>query len=196
MPILVAHNDTSQTQIRIDTRDMSQPQKKGKQSPAEAAKAAAREKMSKTLWYKCENGSLVTQKELTRLIKAGADIEFKGFDDFTCLLEAALRGHLRTVRLLLSAGANKEAKTKIGSTPLWVAAEMGHVAVVNMLLAAGAKKDAKASNGSTPLSIAAQNGHLVRCSLPVRMRMLRRTSESHHSPSLLKKVTSPSCVRC
>jgi hypothetical protein len=55
---------------------MSQPQKMGNQSPAEAAKVAAREKMSEKLWYKCENGSLVKQKELMRLIKMGADIEW------------------------------------------------------------------------------------------------------------------------
>jgi hypothetical protein len=41
---------------------MSQPQIKGKQSPAEAAKVAAREKMSENLWNKCNDGSLVTRK--------------------------------------------------------------------------------------------------------------------------------------
>jgi hypothetical protein len=53
---------------------MSQRQKSN-QSQADVAKAAAREKVSKKLWDKCSNGSLVTRKELTRLIKAGADIE-------------------------------------------------------------------------------------------------------------------------
>jgi hypothetical protein len=79
-----------QTQ-RIDKRDMSQPQKKGKQlSPVEAAKV---KKLSEKLWNKCENGSLVTQKELKRLIKAGADIEWKSPEDATSLSVAALRGH-------------------------------------------------------------------------------------------------------
>ena len=139
MPPLVAHNDKSQTQIRIDTRNMLQPLKKGKQSPAEAAKIAAREKVSEKLLNECATGSLVTQKELTLLIKMGADIEWKGSEDFTCLLEAAWRGHLRTVRLLLSAGANKEfSDASNGATPLFAAAKMGHIAVVKALLAAGA----------------------------------------------------------
>jgi ankyrin repeat protein len=143
------------------SRDMSQPQKKGKQSPAEAAKNAAREKMCEKLLNKCDEGSLVTQKELTRLIKAGADIKWKGPDGFTCLLLAAFDGHLRTVRLLLCAGANKKAKTPGGSTPLFVAAQEGHVAVVNVLLAAGAEKEAKTTEGGSPLYIAAQIGHLA-----------------------------------
>jgi ankyrin repeat protein len=128
---------------------MSQPQKK--ESPAEAAKVLARVKVSETLWNKCGIGSLVAQKELTRLTKAGADIERKDPHDFTCLLRAAYGGHLLTVGLLLSAKANKEAKAKGGSTPLWVAAQQGHVAVVNVLLAAGAEKEAKSNEGATPL---------------------------------------------
>jgi ankyrin repeat protein len=138
---------------------MSQPcQKKGKQSPAETAKVAARENMSDKLWKKCENGLLVTQKELTRLIKMGADIEWKDPQDFTCLFVAAYGGHLRTVQLLLSAGVNKEAKTQ-GLTPLWVAAQEGHIAVVNALLAAGADKEATTNIGATPLFIAVQGRH-------------------------------------
>jgi ankyrin repeat protein len=140
---------------------MSQPQKKkDKQSLAEAAKVAARKNMSDTLWNKCKHGTLVTKEELTRLINMGADFEWKGPDDYTCLLEAALHGHLRTVQLLLSAGANKEAKSQ-GATPLNVAAQIGHVAVVNVLLAAGGEMEAKPNNGATPLYIAAQIGHIV-----------------------------------
>jgi ankyrin repeat protein len=140
---------------------MSHLQKTGKQSPAKAAKVAAREKMSEKLLNKCENGSLVTQKELTRLIKSGVDLEWKGPDDVACLLVAAWRGHLRTVRLLLSAGAKKEAETRCGSTPLRLAAQEGHTAVVNARLASGAEKEANVNDGCTPLFIAAQNGHLA-----------------------------------
>jgi ankyrin repeat protein len=297
--LLLSHTMAQRQTQRIDTRDTSQPQKKDikQTSLAEAAKIAAREKMSEKFWSKCENGSLVTQKELMRLIKMGADIEWKnpGRGDFTCLLVAAWRGHLRTVRLLLSVGANKEAKTKI-ATPLRLAAQEGHIAVVNALLASGAEKEAKTKGGatplyisaqfghltvvdallaagadkeammpdrSTPLYIAAQNGHFADALLSVDVNKeakgpdkapplyiaaqnghlaivdallaaganpnakanigftplsiaaqqgylaiadallavgsnpdVRRTSESHRSSSLLKKVTSPSCVRC
>jgi hypothetical protein len=69
--LYVAHKQHTQNQYEGHVT----ASEKGNQSPAEAAKVAAREKMSETLWNKCATGLLVTQKELTRLIKAGADIE-------------------------------------------------------------------------------------------------------------------------
>lgn len=56
------------------------------------------------------------------LIKAGSDVNAKGFDQVTPLHDAALAGQLKLVKLLLSHGANPRAKNARGKIPADIAA--------------------------------------------------------------------------
>ena len=72
------------------------------------------------------------------LAGAAALLAWDANDD---LLDAARKGDLDTVKVLLEKGAPIEAKTPYGQTPLYLAAMSGHEAVVRFLLEKGAKTD-------------------------------------------------------
>lgn len=55
------------------------------------------------------------------LIKAGSNVNAKGYEDFTPLHDAALVGHLKIVKLLLERGADPMAKNAKGETPCDIA---------------------------------------------------------------------------
>lgn len=56
------------------------------------------------------------------LIKAGGNVNAKGYEDVTPLHDAALVGQLKLVKLLLSHGADPKAKNAKGKAPLDIAA--------------------------------------------------------------------------
>ncbi len=58
---------------------------------------------------------------VTILLDKGADINAKGFDEWTALHFAASKGHASTCQLLLERGADREALNGIGRTPLRMA---------------------------------------------------------------------------
>jgi ankyrin repeat protein len=64
----------------------------------------------------------------------------------TALFEAAGRGRLEIVRLLLDTGADPSRATSGGTTPLMGAAVDGHLELLQLLLARGAAADAVSSN--------------------------------------------------
>ena len=101
-------------------------------------------------------------KLLERYLNQPRNPNFEDASTMTPLCEAACRGSLKCVHLLLEAGANKDqATTSSGTTPLFMAAHKGHLEVVRLLVELGANKDqATTSTGATPLYVAAQNGHL------------------------------------
>jgi ankyrin repeat protein len=70
------------------------------------------------------------------------------------LCQAASKGYVRIVELLLDAGAYIEERNYLDNSPLDVAAERGHDQVVKLLL----KRRAIISEGN-PLKLAASNGH-------------------------------------
>jgi ankyrin repeat protein len=88
--------------------------------------------------------------QMARLLDGGADpsafvpTERKDGKIFrnTALVEAAGRGHLEAVRLLLARGADPSLAASVGTTPLMSAAVNGHAAVVWVLAACGAALDA------------------------------------------------------
>lgn len=51
------------------------------------------------------------------LIKGGADVNAKAFEDITPLHDAALVGNLKLVKLLIEKGAEPLAKNRKGKTP-------------------------------------------------------------------------------
>lgn len=102
------------------------------------------------------------------LLDAGADIEIKDpWDGRSALMDAALYGHIDTVKLLLVRGANPNATNCYKRTALIWASEKGHVEIVRCLLKANADvniKDVESSllstkEGHTALTYAKQAGH-------------------------------------
>ncbi len=75
------------------------------------------------------------------------------------LIDAAYKGDLKEVKVLLDKGANVNAKPNTGVTALMVASQNGHKDVVQLLLDKGAEVNAKDINGLTALYSASQNGH-------------------------------------
>ena len=67
------------------------------------------------------------------------------------LLEAARKGDLNTVKVLIEKGAPVEAKTPYGQTPLYLAAMNGHEAIVEYLIAKGAKTEVSDTFYKAPL---------------------------------------------
>ena len=76
------------------------------------------------------------------------------------LTEAAKKGHLKIVRLLLKAGLDANSHAPSNDPPLIWAAQNGHSKIVTLLLENGADVDyQKEENGLTPLMVAAWKGH-------------------------------------
>jgi ankyrin repeat protein len=87
---------------------------------------------------------------ITRLAKAGADVNARGNLDETPIFAANYQPE--AVKPLLEAGANLEARNRIGDTPLIRYGFMEPM--VRELLANGADPTAVAKNGDTALKIA------------------------------------------
>jgi ankyrin repeat protein len=69
----------------------------------------------------------------------------------TPLYEAAKRGQLGTMTLLIDRGANLEAKGNHGFTPMFPAIQRGHLKAVELLVSRGAQVDARCECGATAL---------------------------------------------
>jgi ankyrin repeat protein len=79
---------------------------------------------------------------------------------WTCLMTAAVEGHLDICRLLIDKGAQMEAKEGYGMTPLHFAAYKPHIDIVRLLCDRGADFEASDCNGWRPLHFAARYGHI------------------------------------
>ncbi len=120
---------------------------------------------STQLWYYCEHG--MTSSVVRMLEMKSIDVEARDGgreDGWTCLMAAAVNGHLAICRLLIDKGAQVEAKNRGGETPLHCAASGGNVEIVRFLCDRGADVEARTTNGwqpeSRPLHYAAVNGHI------------------------------------
>lgn len=74
-------------------------------------------------------------ERLSLLIAAGADIDRRGFNDWTPLHMAAAKGRLDAVRLLLTAGADPTVRTRIDdfATPEEEARLLGQTAAADLI---------------------------------------------------------------
>ena len=74
------------------------------------------------------------------------------------LHKAALKGHLKTARLLLRAGCSRDARTKVEKTALHLAASGGHADIVELLLSHKADVNCQDMLRMTPLHWAVESG--------------------------------------
>lgn len=82
-----------------------------------------------------------------------------GMDGSPALHDAALKGRVDMLKVLLAKGADVNHKTNTGATPLHDAAIGGHVEAVRILLEHGANVNARETeSGDTPLYMAAAMG--------------------------------------
>ena len=76
-------------------------------------------------------------EEVRMLIKEGADVNAKNYNDETPLYWACGGGAVEIVKALLEAGADLYAKTEDGYTPLYRATNHGGLEIVKLLLKEG-----------------------------------------------------------
>jgi uncharacterized protein len=100
-------------------------------------------------------------ESLERLLREGMDINAaKGEYKTTILMEAAVRGNLGIMRLLLEKDANVNMADKDGWTALMGATVQGRVEPVKLLLENRADVTAENHNGETALVIATGMKHM------------------------------------
>ncbi len=97
---------------------------------------------------------------LERLLAEGTNINAsKGKYKTTILMEAAVRGNLKVIKLLLDKGANIDMVDQDGWTALMGATVQGRTEPVRLLLEHGADVNAKNCNGETALVMATGMQH-------------------------------------
>jgi ankyrin repeat protein len=92
------------------------------------------------------------------LLQKGADPNFEDAFGVTPLINAALRGNLRTAVLLLDAGARVDEDGRNGCTSLTWAARNGQISMINLLLDRGADINHRDLGRLTPVIRASWNG--------------------------------------
>ena len=97
---------------------------------------------------------------MRQLIKQGAEVDWRGWDDRTALHAAAESGQSRVIAHLLDSGWSLEARTVSGRTPLSRAADAGHLHTAMCLLLLGAQIDSQDDYMETPLHYASQYGNI------------------------------------
>ena len=83
-----------------------------------------------------------------------------GYEDFTVLHLASIKGHFEIAKYLLSKLAQVDAPNKFNKTPLMYACLHCHISIVNLLLDKGADINHLDINRETPLYDAVKGKHL------------------------------------
>ena len=94
------------------------------------------------------------KEKVQRLIKQGADVNLKVFNDLTPLHSAVTENKIDIARLLIKDGADVNARMLHTITPMYIAAERGNLDMIKVLVNAGAKI------GIFEAMAATQYGHL------------------------------------
>ena len=122
----------SADRVDIDFGNQDAITKDGQPSTAsrlhERVLAPAESAVHKELVRAAAEGQHTTR--LKHLLAQGADVDAKGEADLTALYNAAFRGDLENVRLLLDSGADVNSRHEFAGTPICIAALRGHADVV------------------------------------------------------------------
>jgi ankyrin repeat protein len=110
--------------------------------------------------FSAEWGDLEIVKEL---LKNGAGLHIKGYDQQTALMKASASGNIEIVRLLLEYKSDINTITEDGWTALALAAAEGHSDICQLLLDNGALLEIE--DAVSVLHVAAENGHVPTCRL-------------------------------
>jgi uncharacterized protein len=89
--------------------------------------------------------------KLRASLAAGGDVDGRGPDGGTPLVQAAIQGMADIARYLLAQGANVDAQNQDGWSALHFAAQEYHLDVARLLLERGAQVDIPDVHGNTPL---------------------------------------------
>ncbi|KAL2102253.1 hypothetical protein ACEWY4_001421 [Coilia grayii] len=101
------------------------------------------------------------QEVVKVLLRRGAEANGqRNVSGWSCLHQAAYRGHAGIVRLLAGV-SSLEPLDDYNITPLFLTAQYGHSKCLEILAEAGANVNCQATDLATPLLIAAQEGHLA-----------------------------------
>lgn len=93
--------------------------------------------------------------------KISVDIDEQGEFGETALMEAAVNGREKSVRLLLQKGANPNVQNKDGETALMWAAAYDEIRIIDVLLIEGAKPNLVDTLGWNALMVAAWTGNYL-----------------------------------
>ncbi|XP_063073009.1 ankyrin repeat and SOCS box protein 3 isoform X2 [Engraulis encrasicolus] len=101
------------------------------------------------------------QEVVEVLLQHGAEANGqRNVSGWSCLHQAAYRGHADIVRMLAGV-SSLEALDDYNITPLFLTAQYGHSKCLEILVQEGANVNCQATDLATPLLIAAQEGHLA-----------------------------------
>lgn len=119
---------------------------------------------SKGITYSIEsflNEAGAGNKERIELfIKAGMDVNAKGVDGNTALMQASVNDNFEVVKLLIDNGADVNAKGSEGFTALMVVSSKGNLVIARLLIKKGADVNVKNNDGETALMLASLNGNI------------------------------------
>jgi len=105
----------------------------------------------------CQEGYLNIIK---LLVDNDAEVNIKGYHDFTPIRIAARNGHVQIVKYLAQHGAEIDFRALDGATPLEHAASKGHYEIVQFLIEKGANINNKDNDGDFALGEAAKRGYI------------------------------------
>lgn len=106
----------------------------------------------KLLHFAARNGLV---EMINMLIDNNVSVLSRYLDDRTALMEAAIGGYAKVVKVLMEYYPNLDAKDKKGNTALSLAVQNGHIDVVKMLVASGVDVSTK----NDALAYATKGGH-------------------------------------
>ena len=175
------------------------------------------------LLYVCnpEGKEDVDMKIIQKLLNAGADINAREREGWTCLMHTARTGRYEAAKLLIENKANvnivkkmidkkmslfnaleatsKESSDMIGYTALNLASRFGHFDVVRLLLESGADPNLTGRDGYSPLEFAVGRGNveienilLSHGAFPLNSHQLKRAQKAKNR-NLLAACSEQNC---